>query len=112
MSEVYINIYTIRASIYVLSTKEGGRRTPFNAGYRPFFCSSRFQGSGSIHPLPDEDRYKIYELGNHYMVDVWLLCPVRVSVGEKFRMQEGNKVIARGEVLAIVDDPCGAEEGE
>ena len=88
-----------RATIYVLSTAEGGRRTPFRTGYRPQFhiAASEFSTSFLISKIVGGDEMAPGETG---AVEATLLAPecldAAVGLGTEFSLREGNRVIARG----------------
>jgi elongation factor Tu len=83
------------AELYALSTKEGGRHTPFATGYRPQFFFGTTDVTGTIlteHPVNPGDRGPI---------DFELFKPVGVEPGMRFAVREGGKTIGAGVVTEV-----------
>jgi elongation factor Tu len=87
-----------RAEVYVLSEKEGGRRTAFADNYRPQFHFRTSDvvgvvglgGAGAVRP--GEDAELTVELGK----------PVAMTVGLGFAVREGGRTVAAGTVTELL----------
>jgi elongation factor Tu len=87
-----------RADMYVLSEKEGGRRTPIVDNYRPqfHFRTSDVSGAislGSAMVLPGDSTEFVVELGK----------PVAMNPGQGFAVREGRLTVAAGTVTELLD---------
>jgi elongation factor Tu len=85
------------AEIFVLSTKEGGRRTPFRTGYKPQFYFGTTDVTGAI--AVENDR--IIMPGDHATIGFHLYKPVGIEVGMRFAMREGSRTIGAGIVTSV-----------
>ncbi|MCU1684692.1 MAG: tufA [Amycolatopsis sp.] len=90
--------HRFRANVYVLSEKEGGRRTPFADNYRPQF---HFRTSDVVGVVglgeagiarPGDDAEFTVELGK----------PVAMTVGLGFAVREGGRTVAAGTVAELL----------
>lgn len=75
------------AEIYVLSKEEGGRHTPFFAGYRPQFYFRTTDVTGSIE-LPAGT--EMVMPGDNVSVTVNLIAPIAMDEGLRFAIREGG----------------------
>ena len=96
------------AQVYVLSKDEGGRHTPFFAGYKPQFYFRTTDVTGSITELRSTDGAKAEMCmpGDNVHVTVELLpeMPVAMDVGLRFAIREGGKTVGSGRVTKILDE--------
>jgi elongation factor Tu len=92
---------TFEASILVLTKEEGGRHTPFFAGYRPQFFFRTTDVTGSV-TLPDG--VDMCMPGDHATVTVELSAdkPVAMDEGQRFAIREGGKTVGSGVVTKIL----------
>jgi len=94
-----------RATLDVIPTEQGGRKTPFLAGYRPQFyvAGSEHCTSFMIQKIEGADKMVPGESGT---VEAFLLFPdalgVPVTAGTAFELREGHTVIARGVIQNFV----------
>tara|TARA_R110002110_G_scaffold415719_2_gene654269 strand:- start:39870 stop:41054 length:1185 start_codon:yes stop_codon:yes gene_type:complete len=88
------------AEIYVLSKDEGGRRTPFLAGYRPQFYFRTTDVTGAIE-LPEGT--EMVMPGDNISVTVALITPIAMEEGLKFAIREGGRTVGAGVVAKILD---------
>jgi len=88
------------AEIYVLSKDEGGRRTPFLAGYRPQFYFRTTDVTGAII-LPEG--VEMVMPGDNISVTVELINPIAMEEGLKFAIREGGRTVGAGVVAKILD---------
>ncbi len=89
-----------KGEVYVLSKAEGGRHTPFSAGYKPQFFFRTTNVTGEIR-LP-QDREMVMP-GDNAMVLVDLDKAVAVDVGNRFAIREGGKTIGSGVIPVVVE---------
>ena len=88
------------AEIYVLSKEEGGRHTPFFAGYRPQFYFRTTDVTGSIE-LPAGT--EMVMPGDNISVVVNLIAPIAMEEGLRFAIREGGRTVGAGVVAKIID---------
>jgi elongation factor Tu len=89
-----------KGEVYVLSKAEGGRHTPFFAGYKPQFFFRTTNVTGEIR-LPT-DREMVMP-GDNAVVLVDLDKAVAVDVGNRFAIREGGKTVGSGVITDIVE---------
>jgi elongation factor Tu len=83
-----------RASVYLLSAKEGGRRTGFASNYRPQF----FFRTSDVVGVVDLDEAPIALPGDTVDLTVSLGKPVAMSTGLGFAIREGGRTVGAGTV--------------
>ncbi len=88
-----------RARLYVLSTAEGGRRTPFFANYRPQFYFRTTDVVGAVE-LGETARVMP---GETIDLGVRLGRPVAMEAGLGFAVREGGRTVAAGTVTELLD---------
>jgi elongation factor Tu len=86
-----------RATVYALTSAEGGRHTPFYANYRPQFYFRTTDVPGSV------DLGELTEIrpGDTAELTVELGVPVAMHPGLGFAVREGNKTVAGGTVTEV-----------
>jgi elongation factor Tu len=89
-----------KAQVYVLKKEEGGRHTPFFAGYRPQFYVRTTDVTGSI-VLPNG--MEMVMPGDNVEMDVELIVPVAIEEGLRFAIREGGRTVGAGIVATILD---------
>jgi elongation factor Tu len=93
------------ANVYVLSKDEGGRHTPFFAGYRPQFYFRTTDVTGSITTLigADGNKAEMCMPGDNIKVTVELLpdSPIAMDEGLRFAIREGGRTVGSGVVTKI-----------
>jgi elongation factor Tu len=93
------------ASVYVLTKDEGGRHTPFFAGYRPQFYFRTTDVTGSVTELVAEDGSKAEMCmpGDQITMKVNLIeeQPIAMDEGLRFAIREGGRTIGSGVVTKI-----------
>jgi elongation factor Tu len=85
-----------QADVYVLSTKEGGRHTPFGTGYKPQFFFGATDVTGTIEVMGD-----VVQPGGRARVSFRLQHAVGIEPGMRFALREGRKTVGAGIVLAV-----------
>ena len=94
------------ANVYVLSKEEGGRHTPFFAGYRPQFYFRTTDVTGSCVELIGQDGNKAEMCmpGDNIKMKVELIpeSPIAMDDGLRFAIREGGKTVGSGVVTKIL----------
>ncbi|WP_322151984.1 elongation factor Tu [Paratractidigestivibacter sp.] len=91
--------------IYVLTKEEGGRHTPFFAGYRPQFYFRTTDITGDVQELTDSNGNKVEMAmpGDHVTVTCELIHPIALEQGLKFAIREGGHTVGDGRVTSIIE---------
>jgi len=87
-------------ALYVLSTEEGGRHSPFFTGYRPQFYFRTTDITGTVM-LPDG--VQMVKPGDHCSINVELIHHIAMDKGLRFAIREGGKTVASGQVTDLQD---------
>jgi len=87
------------AEVYVLSKEEGGRKTPFFAGYRPQFYFRTTDITGSITLKGAE----MVMPGDNVQIDVELIHNIAMEENLRFAIREGGRTVGAGVVTKIHD---------
>ena len=93
------------AEVYVLTKEEGGRHTPFFAGYKPQFYFRTTDVTGSVHALMSREG-KSAEMcmpGDNITMDVEIIAPIAMEEGLRFAIREGGRTVGAGVVTKIVE---------
>src|SRR5216117_321703 len=88
-----------KAEVYVLSTEEGGRHTPFFTNYRPQFYFRTTDVTGTVVLAPGVE---MVMPGDNVSVDIDLIAPVAMEKGQRFAIREGGRTIGAGRVSEVV----------
>jgi elongation factor Tu len=88
------------AEVYVLSKEEGGRHTPFFAGYRPQFYIRTTDVTGEVVGLPEG--VEMVMPGDNVRLRVVLDKPVALEEGSRFAIREGGRTVGAGVVTKII----------
>ncbi len=88
------------AQVYVLAKEEGGRHTPFFAGYQPQFYIRTTDVTGKIQ-LPEG--VEMVMPGDNIEMAVELLQPVALEEGLRFAIREGGRTVGAGVVTRIIE---------
>ena len=83
-----------------MSKEEGGRHTPFFAGYRPQFYFRTTDVTGSIE-LPSGT--EMVMPGDNISVAVNLIAPIAMDEGLRFAIREGGRTVGAGVVAKIIE---------
>ena len=91
--------------VYVLKKEEGGRHTPFFAGYRPQFYIRTTDVTGQITAFTSDDGANVEMVmpGDRIKMTGELICPVAIEQGMRFAIREGGRTIGAGVVSKILD---------
>ncbi|MBR8839725.1 MAG: elongation factor Tu [Stigonema ocellatum SAG 48.90 = DSM 106950] len=90
--------------VYVLTEKEGGRKTPFFPGYRPQFYVRTTDVTGTIKTFVADDgsEAEMVMPGDRIKMTVELINPIAIEQGMRFAIREGGRTIGAGVVAKIV----------
>jgi elongation factor Tu len=90
--------------VYVLTDKEGGRKTPFFAGYRPQFYVRTTDVTGTITAFTSDDgsEAEMVMPGDRIKMTVELINPIAIEQGMRFAIREGGRTIGAGVVSKIL----------
>jgi elongation factor Tu len=87
------------SEVYVLKKEEGGRHTPFFAGYRPQFYIRTMDVTGAV-TLPEG--VEMVMPGDNVNLVVELIQPVALEVGSRFAVREGGRTVGAGVITKII----------
>jgi elongation factor Tu len=87
------------AQIYILTKEEGGRHTPFFAGYRPQFYFRTTDVTGAVK-LPQG--VEMVMPGDNINLEVELITPIAMEKESRFAIREGGHTVGAGVVTEIV----------
>ncbi|AFZ32205.1 translation elongation factor 1A (EF-1A/EF-Tu) [Gloeocapsa sp. PCC 7428] len=92
------------SEVYVLTDKEGGRKTPFFSGYRPQFYVRTTDVTGTIKAFTSDDgsEAEMVMPGDRVKMTVELISPIAIEQGMRFAIREGGRTIGAGVVSKIV----------
>ncbi|MCB0252308.1 MAG: elongation factor Tu, partial [Anaerolineae bacterium] len=90
----------LEGQVYVLKREEGGRHTPFFAGYRPQFYIRTMDVTGSVE-LPEG--VEMVMPGDNVNLTVELISPMALDKGSKFAIREGGRTVGSGTVTNIIE---------
>jgi elongation factor Tu len=88
-----------KGEVYVLAKEEGGRHTPFFAGYRPQFYFRTTDVTGSA-TLPEG--VEMVMPGDNVTLAVTLITPIAMDKGLRFAIREGGRTVGAGTVTEIL----------
>ncbi len=89
-----------KGHVYVLTEKEGGRKKPFFAGYRPQFYFRTTDVTGTIS-LPAD--VEMARPGDNVDITVELITPIAIDQNLRFAIREGGRTVGSGVVSEIID---------
>ncbi|MFH1202188.1 MAG: elongation factor Tu [Candidatus Omnitrophota bacterium] len=88
-----------KAQTYILTKEEGGRHTPFFAGYRPQFYFRTTDVTGNVK-LPAGA--EMVMPGDNVELEVELIVPVALEKESRFAIREGGHTVGAGVVSEII----------
>ena len=94
-----------QAEVYVLTKEEGGRHTPFFAGYKPQFYFRTTDVTGSVLALMSREG-KSAEMcmpGDNIAMEVEIISPIAMEEGLRFAIREGGRTVGAGVVGKILE---------
>jgi hypothetical protein len=92
------------AQVYVLTKDEGGRHTPFFAGYKPQFYFRTTDVTGGVLALMTEAG-KPAEMcmpGDNITMDIEIISPIAMEEGLRFAIREGGRTVGAGVVTKVI----------
>ncbi len=95
-----------KGQVYVLSKEEGGRHTPFFAGYKPQFYFRTTDVTGQVKELTGEGGAKAEMCmpGDNITMEIDLGDkPVAMEPGLRFAVREGGRTIGSGTITEILE---------
>ena len=87
------------SEVYILTKEEGGRHTPFFAGYKPQFYLRTTDVTGEV-TLPSGT--EMVMPGDTVQFTVKLIGPVALEEKQRFAIREGGKTVGAGVVTKIL----------
>jgi len=87
------------SEVYILTKEEGGRHTPFFAGYKPQFYIRTTDVTGEV-TLPQGT--EMVMPGDTITFTVKLIQPVALEEKQRFAIREGGKTVGAGVVTKIL----------
>jgi elongation factor Tu len=93
------------AEVYVLTKEEGGRHTPFFAGYKPQFYFRTTDVTGGVLGLMSREG-KSAEMcmpGDNITMEVEIISPIAMEDGLRFAIREGGRTVGAGVVTKILE---------
>jgi elongation factor Tu len=87
------------AEVYILTKDEGGRHTPFFAGYRPQFYIGTTDVTGEVILAQGVE---MIMPGDNAKITVKLVQPVAMEEGLRFAIREGGHTIGAGAISKII----------
>ena len=87
------------AEIYILTKEEGGRHTPFFAGYKPQFYVRTTDVTGEVF-LPQGS--EMVMPGDTVNLKIKLIAPIALEEKMRFAIREGGKTVGAGVATKII----------
>lgn len=93
------------AIVYILKKEEGGRHSPFFAGYRPQFYMRTTDVTGKVAQIMNDkdEESKMVMPGDRVKMVVELIMPVACEQGMRFAIREGGKTVGAGVIQSIIE---------
>jgi elongation factor Tu len=93
------------SEVYVLKKEEGGRHTPFFAGYKPQFYVRTTDVTGTISAYTSDNGETVEMVmpGDRIKMTVELINPIAIEQGMRFAIREGGRTIGAGVVSKILE---------
>ncbi len=89
-----------KAEAYILNKDEGGRHTPFFAGYRPQFYFRTTDVTGIIILA---EGVEMVMPGDNISCEVNLIQPIAMEKGLRFAIREGGRTVGAGVVTEVIE---------
>ncbi|MFZ4443177.1 MAG: elongation factor Tu [Planktothrix agardhii] len=92
------------SEVYILTEKEGGRKTPFFPGYRPQFYVRTTDVTGTIKAFTSDEGAdaEMVMPGDRIKMTVELINPIAIEQGMRFAIREGGRTVGAGVVSKIL----------
>ena len=89
-----------KAQVYSLKKEEGGRHTPFFAGYRPQFYFRTTDVTGTCQ-LPQG--VEMVMPGDNVVLEITLIQPVAAEKELRFAIREGGRTVGAGVITEVIE---------
>ena len=92
------------AEVYVLTKDEGGRHSPFFAGYKPQFYFRTTDVTGAVLAIKSREG-KPAEMclpGDNIGMEVEIINPIAMEDGLRFAIREGGRTVGAGVVTKVL----------
>jgi elongation factor Tu len=89
------------AELYVLASDEGGRHTPFGAGYQPQFFFGPTDVTGAVETIEASRDDGLVHPGQRSRVTFRLQRPIGLEPGMRFAIREGGRTVGAGRVTTV-----------
>ena len=89
-----------QCQVYILSKEEGGRHTPFFAGYRPQFYFRTTDVTGTAQLMGGAE---MVMPGDNVNLEVQLIMPIAMEENLRFAIREGGRTVGAGVVTKILE---------
>ena len=95
----------VLASIYVLSTEEGGRHSGFSENYKPqlFLRTTDVTGTLRFPQGEDVDHSHMVMPGDNIEMEIELVRKTPLEVNQRFNLREGGKTVGTGLITRIIE---------
>jgi elongation factor Tu len=102
---------SFEGEVYILTEKEGGRKTPFFPGYKPQFYVRTTDVTGEIKAFTSDegDEAEMVMPGDRIKMTVELINPIAIEQGMRFAIREGGRTVGAGVVAKILADAPTAD---
>src|SRR3989344_6053728 len=87
------------AEAYILKKEEGGRHTPFFAGYKPQFYIRTTDVTGEVTLA---EKVEMVMPGDTVKFKVKLVAPIALEEKQRFAIREGGKTVGAGVISKII----------
>tara|TARA_B100001248_G_C27399644_1_gene469062 strand:- start:14200 stop:15390 length:1191 start_codon:yes stop_codon:yes gene_type:complete len=91
---------SFKAEAYILTKEEGGRHTPFFAGYRPQFYFRTTDITGVVNL---KEGVEMIMPGDNAEMTVELIAPIAMEKELRFAIREGGRTVGAGVVTDIIE---------
>lgn len=93
------------ASLYILTSEEGGRSTPFGEGYKPqcFFRTNDVTTTFSFPEGEGVDHSQMIMPGDNIEMVGELIKSCPLEVNQRFNLREGGKTVGTGLITRIIE---------
>ena len=93
------------AEVYVLKKEEGGRHTPFFAGYRPQFFFRTTDVTGAVTAIKSREGKEVEMCmpGDNIEMEVEIISKIAMEDGLRFAIREGGRTVGAGVVTKIIE---------
>lgn len=95
----------ILASLYILSSEEGGRHSPFSENYKPQLFIRTTDVTGTLRFPPGEgvDHSQMVMPGDNIEMEIELVRKTPIELNQRFNLREGGKTVGTGLVTRIIE---------